>query len=301
MKRIYLIIVTIAISASVFAQIPQIMSYQAVVRDTSNKLVISTVVGMQISVLQGSSTGIVVYKEIQEPSTNINGLVGIEIGNGSLVFGDFANIDWANGPYFIKTETDPTGGSDYTIIGISQLMSVPYALYSKTAETVLTNVHYVGELIGSNGEDGVVFFVDHTGQHGLICSITDIDGGSGVSWYNGSNITTGATNRYNGVSNSASIINIQGDGSYAAKICEDYFTPGTTGGDWYLPSVFELDNIFRAKYEICKELDTDSFMIGIYWSSTEIDNNNAMYCIINGSFNIASKAQSYGIRAVRKF
>ncbi|MDX9776817.1 MAG: FISUMP domain-containing protein, partial [Petrimonas sp.] len=65
-----------------------------------------------------------------------NGLVSVEIGSGTVVSGTFATIDWSNGPYFIKTETDPTGGTSYTITGTSQLLSVPYALHAKTAESV---------------------------------------------------------------------------------------------------------------------------------------------------------------------
>ncbi|WP_445718188.1 hypothetical protein, partial [Flavobacterium sp.] len=70
------------------------------------------------------------------PTSNINGLVSLEIGSGTVVSGDFTNINWSNGPYFIKTETDPTGGTSYSITGTSQLLSVPYALHAKTAETV---------------------------------------------------------------------------------------------------------------------------------------------------------------------
>jgi hypothetical protein len=128
------------ISSSIFAQSPQKMSYQAVIRNSSNALVVSHVVGMRISILQGSATGTEVYSENQTPTTNANGLLSIEIGNGA----GFATINWANGPYFIKTETDPTGGNNYTITGTSQLLSVPYSLNAKTAETAdynnLTNL-----------------------------------------------------------------------------------------------------------------------------------------------------------------
>ena len=109
------------------------MSYQAVIRNSSNALLTSTLVGMQISVLQGSSTGTSVYVETQTPSTNSNGLVSLEIGMGKVVKGTFAGIDWANGPYFIKTETDITGGIAYSIAGTNELMSVPYALFSANA------------------------------------------------------------------------------------------------------------------------------------------------------------------------
>jgi uncharacterized protein (TIGR02145 family) len=124
------------ISSSIFAQAPEKMSYQAIIRDGSDQLVTNKQIGMQISILQGSASGTAVYVETQTPTTNANGLVSVEIGAGTVVNGDFATLDWADGPYFIKTETDPTGGTAYSISGISQLMSVPYALHAKTAETI---------------------------------------------------------------------------------------------------------------------------------------------------------------------
>ena len=130
MKKIYSLIAGVLISASVFAQAPQKMSYQAVIRNSSNALITSTPVGMQISILQGSADGTAVYVETQSVSTNTNGLVSLQIGSGTVISGDFSTIDWATGPYFIKTETDPTGGTSYTIAGTNELMSVPYALFS---------------------------------------------------------------------------------------------------------------------------------------------------------------------------
>ena len=112
---------------------PEKMSYQAVIRNASNNLVASQAVGMQISILKASATGTAVYVETQTPTTNANGLVSLQIGSGTLVSGAMGTIDWSQGPYFIKTETDPTGGTNYTITGTSQLLSVPYALYAKTS------------------------------------------------------------------------------------------------------------------------------------------------------------------------
>ena len=134
-----------------FAQAPEKMSYQAVVRNTTNNLVTNQPVGMQISILQGSATGTAVYVETQTPTSNANGLVSIEIGGGSVVSGNMATINWANGPYFIKTETDPTGGSSYTITGTSQLLSAPYALYAKTSGSSTPGPQGPA---GANGLDG---------------------------------------------------------------------------------------------------------------------------------------------------
>jgi hypothetical protein len=140
MKRIFTIAAALMMTASVWAQAPDKMSYQAVVRDASDALVATQVVGMQISILQGGSSGTAVYIETQTPKTNANGLVSIEIGTGTEVSGDFTTIDWANDTYFIKTETDPTGGTTYTITGTSQLMSVPYALHANTADSIVGGV-----------------------------------------------------------------------------------------------------------------------------------------------------------------
>ena len=94
MRKVYSILAGLLLTASVFAQAPQKMSYQAVIRNSSNALITSTPVGMQISVLQGSLTGTAVYVETQTPSTNANGLVSVEIGSGTVVSGNFSTINW---------------------------------------------------------------------------------------------------------------------------------------------------------------------------------------------------------------
>jgi uncharacterized protein (TIGR02145 family) len=133
MRKIYTLLLAVIVGASTFAQAPQKMSYQAVIRNSSNQLVVSHAVGMQISILQGSPNGTSVYVETQTPTSNANGLITLEIGSGTADSGIFTSIDWSAGPYFIKTETDPTGGTNYSLTGTSQLLSVPYALYAKTS------------------------------------------------------------------------------------------------------------------------------------------------------------------------
>ncbi|WP_189663242.1 MULTISPECIES: DUF1566 domain-containing protein [unclassified Polaribacter] len=123
-------LVALLLTISSFAQAPEKMSYQAVVRNAANALLTNQQVGMQISILQGATA---VYVETHTPTSNTNGLVSLEIGLGTVVSGSFTEIDWTSGAYFIKTETDPIGGTNYTITGTSQLLSVPYALYAKTA------------------------------------------------------------------------------------------------------------------------------------------------------------------------
>lgn len=134
MKKFSTILAAILLTAGIYAQSPQKMSYQSVIRNSSSQLITNQSVGMKISILQGSAFGTSVYVETQTSTTNANGLVTIEIGGGTPVTGTFATVNWANGPYFLKTETDPAGGTNYTITGTSQLLSMPYALYAKTAE-----------------------------------------------------------------------------------------------------------------------------------------------------------------------
>ncbi|WP_455586607.1 hypothetical protein [Bacteroides sp.] len=123
----------IALSVHAQQSVPLKMSYQAVVRDGANKLLENKVIGMRISIRQGSANGYLAYRETHTPTTNANGLVSIIIGEGQPSSGTVAQIDWSQGPYFAETEIDPTGGKNYTITSTTQLLSVPFALYAEKA------------------------------------------------------------------------------------------------------------------------------------------------------------------------
>ena len=210
MKKLYTLVAAAMITATTFAQAPSKMSYQAVVRDASDVLVTNQAVGMQVSILQGSFTGTPAYAETHSPSTNINGLVSIEIGSGTVVSGIFNSIDWGNGPYFIKTETDPTGGSSYTITGTSQLLSVPYALRANIADSVVGGVAAgpqgpigltgpVGPqgatgMAGTNGIDGAVGATGPQGIQGL----TGVAGPQGLQGLLSNGTTPGNTPYWDG-------------------------------------------------------------------------------------------------------
>lgn len=134
MKRLFLICSMLFPFVSSYAQVPQRVTFQAVIRDNSNSLIVNSPVGIKVSILKDSVTGIPDYIESHLDTTNSNGLSTIEIGGGIPILNSFSNIDWADGSHFLKTEIDPLGGTNYTISGISQLLSVPYALYSKKTE-----------------------------------------------------------------------------------------------------------------------------------------------------------------------
>lgn len=130
MKRIVVNLFLLVLSVCTIAQIPQGISHQAVIRNSANELIINSVIGIKVDILQGSHDGTIVYSETHNPASNSNGLISFVIGQGNVVNGMFEEIDWANGPYFIRTQADPTGGTNYSIEGISQILSVPYALFA---------------------------------------------------------------------------------------------------------------------------------------------------------------------------
>jgi uncharacterized protein (TIGR02145 family) len=114
----------------VFSQAPEKFSFQAVVRNSSNQLVINQQVGIKISILEGSTSGTVVYSEVHSPLTNAQGLLSIQVGTGISILGNINSINWSSSLFYIKSEIDITGGTNYSIQTNQQLISVPYALYS---------------------------------------------------------------------------------------------------------------------------------------------------------------------------
>ena len=319
MKTVFTFLAVAFIALSVSGQSPEKISYQAVIRNSSDQLITEQSIGVQVSILQGATDGTPVYVETHSATSNVNGLVTIEIGTGTTT-DDFSAIDWGNGIYFIKTETDPTtaGGTNYTITGVSQLLSVPYALHAKTAESVIggsSGAHYVGELFGG----GIVFWVDHTGEHGLIASLDDLDGGSGVTWVSAAYLYTeigaSAQSITDGAENTAAIIAQDATEGYAATLCDSYEKEGYI--DWYLPSEKELLLLDMHGYIIAKILnnDSDASTNGLssgrvndnwitYWSSTELIASSQIYaraCKSGGSMGYREKDILCRVRAIRAF
>jgi hypothetical protein len=124
------------LSINGFAQSPNLFSYQTVIRNNNNELVSNTTIGIRISILSGTAADVLWYQEEHTVKTNLNGLAYIIIGKGSILNGTMLGIDWSKGPFYIKSETDPNGGKNYSLIIVSQLLSVPYAIYAKSAEKV---------------------------------------------------------------------------------------------------------------------------------------------------------------------
>lgn len=323
---------------SVLAQAPEKMSYQTVVRNSSGVLVANSAVGLRISLLQGTSTGTAVYVETHSVTTNANGLASLAIGGGTVVSGSMASIDWAAGPYFVKTEVDPNGGTSYTISGTSQLMSVPYALFAAHAPTTIGNVapgDTLGDMMywngsgwvilpaGKDGEKltmcdgtpkwtkngncspfyigrhyggGVIFYIDSTGEHGLIAATQN----SGIHPWGCRDVVVGASGFVigTGQANTDAIETGCTTPNTAADVCANLSLNGYD--DWYLPSIGELYQLFLNQTAV-GGFPADN---GHYWSSTEFSASRGYDIIFNtpwdSTHDTAKNEEGY-VRPIRSF
>lgn len=370
MKKLSLILLSILFAITgVLAQTPNEFKYQAVLRNADGTIIVEESVTVDISILQGSESGISVFDETHSVTTTAQGLINLNIGSVE----DLSILDFSADTYFIEISINST------VMGTSQLLSVPYALTAKNvendlvddadadptnefqdlflngtfieisdgtgvelysivdgSETIVTageNVtvsgigtttdpyiinatssgptHYVGELFGG----GIVFWVDETGEQGLIASLDDLDGGNGVYW-SATQIFSqaGAYSMTDGATNTAAMVAQDPTAGYAATLCNSYDGGGFT--DWYLPANRELYLLCSQDFLIDNILDNDGddttngFIQELdgtgadtrYWSSTEFANDGAWYYVFKkGSSTVNSKGQFCRVRAIRAF
>ena len=157
-----------------FGQAPDLISYQAIIRNSNNELVSNVSVGMRISILRGSAADVLLYQEEHSEKTNLNGLVYLNIGSGAPLFGTMSGIDWSNGPFYVKSETDPTGGKNYTLVVVSRLLSVPFAIYAKSAEKVTGPLTELDPLFNASISKGITA-VDTAYWNKKLSSFTEKD------------------------------------------------------------------------------------------------------------------------------
>lgn len=175
MKTIITVILVFCI-ITIFGQAPQAINYQAVARDGSNNLLANKNIGIRISIISGSATGTNVYSETHITSTNASGIFSVEIGRGNIVSGNFPNIQWYAQQHFAKIEIDATGGTNYQLVGTSQFLSVPYALFAENTAMIFRPEGIVGN--GSNGGDTLIMYQSEIGNIDYISScIIDWIGG----------------------------------------------------------------------------------------------------------------------------
>ena len=130
MKQLLLTLLFFGLSSFLsHAQSPQAFKYQAVARDASGAILADQSVSFRISILEGSAAGTAIYTETHASTTNTFGLVNLEISNGTAVTGVFEDISWGSNSYFLQVELDDAGGTNYQLMGTTQLLSVPYSLH----------------------------------------------------------------------------------------------------------------------------------------------------------------------------
>ena len=311
MKKLFPLLLSISLTLSAWAQAPEKMSYQAVVKDASSGLVTNQEIGMQMSILQGAE-GTAVYVETHQPTTSSNGLVSIAVGTGAPTSGSFRDIDWSKGPYFLQTEIDPAGGTSYTISGKSEIESQPYAFHATTAENGLKAGTTKGQMMFWNGEAWVKL---DPAPNGVDANLSIRDGQ--LAWTKveeAPKIEVGLNNDLGGY-----IIYVTDDGLHglvAATQNQSFFNirlndafsvvnkranhnaVGANFTDWRLPTKDELNMMYGQRDEI------GGLGGSYYWSSSPVGVNDAWrQDFYNGNQKYGS---NYGskrgqVRAVRAF
>jgi hypothetical protein len=307
-----------------YAQESAFLNFQITVKDNNSNVLTNKTVGARIRIINSASK--VYYEEKHTPTTNARGLASLNIGNGTSKVGVFSNIPFGGTErLLVRVDIDANGGSSYTIVSINPInTTVPTALYAKVVQSInemdtvfsksvsasITNPfiekmatatqkqHYVGEEMGG----GIVFYVDSTGENGLIVSKRDII--QNVKWMPQNSFVSNANSFSSGSKNTTSIVAQSGQGSYAAYSCDTLTSAGKT--DWYLPSVSELSLLMDKRYEVNTALANDKSGISEelkftpYWSSTQRDASNA-YLSEMGTVRYAEKSSVANVRAIRRF
>ena len=135
MKNLFstlLLLITFTITS--FAQ-PQAIPFQGAARNSLGNILSNRAISLRLSILDSSATGPVVYSETHSTTTSLLGLFTVNVGQGVLVSGTFDQIDWGNADKYLSVELDTNNGSAFVQMGITQMLSVPYALHSKTSGT----------------------------------------------------------------------------------------------------------------------------------------------------------------------
>ncbi|MFN8205971.1 MAG: hypothetical protein U0T82_00990 [Bacteroidales bacterium] len=343
---IALLLITVTV-ASGYSQAPTKFNYQAVIRDASGAIKANETVNIQVGILQGNITSTPLYLETQSKTTNEFGVVNLVIGE---VVPIPSGIDWANGPFYLKiwvnevemgtsqlltvpyaiyanyakeagngfsgdyndlsnkpvtdgSETKILSGNNIEISG-SGTAGNPYIIYANSSNV---GKHYIGELFAG----GVVFYIDHTGAHGLVCSLVDVS--TDTLWSNVKAIIgDSAKNLWDGEKNCKFIVAQKNHTKSAAQVCLDYINDDYGTGffsDWYLPSYLEWDKLYHTRFEIEKALLCDGDertkpldFVEYYWTSTEYQLGYVWAILMyTGDYAYFSKSESVRVRTIRKF
>jgi hypothetical protein len=141
------------------AQAPQGIPYQAIARNASGAAIANTAIKVRFSIRDSIATGAIKYQETHSPTTSALGLFSVNVGMGTVVSGTFSGINWGKNAKFLQVELNTTGGTTFTDLGTTQMMSVPYALYAgNTVAGASESNYYNKPSIYSQPSQGATFF-----------------------------------------------------------------------------------------------------------------------------------------------
>jgi len=147
-----IVLVVLFVYGNLLGQVPQAFNYQGIARDANGTPIINTNISLRITLKEGGTPGLDVYKETHFVQTNKLGLFSLEVGRGTSTVGVFQDINWGSGSHFIQIEIDPAGGQNFVPMGVAQLLSVPYALYAGNANSPwqdnANGIHYNSGHVG---------------------------------------------------------------------------------------------------------------------------------------------------------
>lgn len=294
---------------------PMAFNYSAVARDTFNNPLGNQSIGVQFSILQSTPSGTTVYQENHFVYTDQFGAFTLRIGTGAVQSGLFNNINWGNDKYFLQVGIDLAGGTNFLNMGTTQLLSVPYAMYAKSAGNVANGfIHFVGEQYG--GGLVVNVYKDSTGaEHGLILALNNAS--DSAQWGFWAVSMPGTINNFNGRANTDTLIANGSLPGEAAYLCHNFNGGGYN--DWYLPSIAEWTLVAGNMIGIERALATiptatplmqgfsqySTYLFG-YWTSNQYasDGNNSVLFQAPGYFSspVAQwRLDPHAVRAMRAF
>ena len=282
MKQLVLSSLLLLFSTYAFSQTPQGISYQAIAFDTSGSPVTDGNVGIRISILDNAADGTAVYTETHTKLTNAQGLFNLNIGQGTADTGTFSAINWSINSKFLKVEVDPAGGTNYTITGTNQLMSVPYALYSGS-----TNVSNLPQSIRtrSNTSETIVIYTD-TNAYGFYQNST---GGGFWSSTSISGTPIGA------IASDDTIVIYTDNNAYG------FYQNDTGGGFWSSTSIGGTPiGAIASNDTIVVYTDINAYGFyqnptgGGFWSSTSIGGNGVKAVASNETIVLYTDINAYG-------
>lgn len=274
--------------------VPGLINYQGRLADSTTGEAVTGSRNITFTIYDAETSGNTIWQETQSVEI-AKGLFNVLLGSVNLIGVDVFKGD--SRFLGIKIGDGAEGSPRQRLVSVGYAMTAGTATYAGqaglagTATYALTaNRHYIGESYGG----GKVFWVDSSGQHGLVAAT--FDQSTGIRWHNGAYTVTNAVRDgvYAGQYNTERIIANQDVGNYAAQICANY--QGGGYGDWYLPSKYELNLLYLQRTVVGGFAGLD------YWSSTEFDSNGAWFQFFgNGNQNSNYKYYPGCVRAVRAF